>query len=503
MEPNGADIAELRALAERSRGLLHELRGKTSQASDQRRESFESFGQEATQLMEEISAQLATELAADLVEQHTTEQMAETERLVAERKALDVDRSVLAEQTEQLATERAAFQSHQGASLLEQEAWLKERTEWESVRDEVEAELAKREEEVELRAAQVEDQLVHIESEANAELEQRFSEAVDRATLAEERVLEADQHCEQLFGEAEQLTTALAEANAQIESARQAEIELADLQEKFDIALQDLQQHREQVALLDEELATRPEREDAEAAELAQLRQERDELALQLENALREVSTTDESTELTDLRARFEMAVEDLRHLKTENAGLQEQLSAARATGPAETTGGNDWESQKRRLLASLEGEEEPNDTRRQEERTSIADTIQITDSVVAEKDSEIEQLRSELADYSQEGPSHVASAEEAALLDEDAIVQAERDRLAELEKEWEEKIRTAELEFSLERAKLSRAQKEIANIKIEFETQQGSGASKLGAAATEARHNWMNQLGLGNEGDE
>lgn len=506
MNPTGADFAELRALTERSRGLLEELRGKATEATDQRRKTLDSFGNDATQLIEEISDQLATELATDLAVQHSQELADEYQRLAEEREALDAERSAFTDQTEQLVAERTAFESDREASQTERNAWQEEREEWESIRTEVEAELAVREEGIERRAVEVEDQLVSDERQTSAKSEQAFAEVTEQAATAEQQVLEATERSEQLFSEVEQLTTALADACAQLESSQQTTVELTDLQEKFDIALQDLQAHREQVALLDEELAARPETNDAEGAELAQLRQERDELAAQVENILEEArsesGSADESNELADLRVRFEMVIDDLRQLKTENADLQERLSKNPVSSANETEDGNDWESQKRRLLALLEGEEEPTDSQRQAERTSIADTIQITDTVVAEKDQEIEQLRSQLVDNVYEGAERVVSDEEAALLDEDAIVQAERERLAELEKEWEEKVRTAELEISLERAKLSRAQNEIAKLKIEFETQQGSGAEGLGAAATQARHNWINKLGLGNEAD-
>ena len=85
------------------------------------------------------------------------------------------------------------------------------------------------------------------------------------------------------------------------------------------------------------------------------------------------------------------------------------------------------------------------------------------------------------------------------ALLDEDAIIQEERQRLADLQSEWEEKLRTAELEFSVERAKIARTQSELEEQKQELASMQSQHADATKDIDSGGR--WFKKLGLG--GDE
>ena len=138
------------------------------------------------------------------------------------------------------------------------------------------------------------------------------------------------------------------------------ERERDELQQKFDLALQDLQRLRARGAELEQELSRRPESNQADSAELVALRAERDGLAARVEELeQRPAAQIDPNVEqqLSDLQRRFELAVEDLREYKTKCTKLEVQLAAAssKSHAPTPDAGGNDWESQKRRLLASLE----------------------------------------------------------------------------------------------------------------------------------------------------
>src|SRR6185436_1774548 len=138
------------------------------------------------------------------------------------------------------------------------------------------------------------------------------------------------------------------------------ERERDELQQKFDLALQDLQRLRARVAELEQDLARRPESNQADSAELVALRAERDALAARVEQLeQRPAAPLDANTDqqVADLQRRFELAVEDVRDLKTKNAKLESQLAAAASNRPASQSdsGSMDWESQKRRMLAALE----------------------------------------------------------------------------------------------------------------------------------------------------
>lgn len=461
MEPRGPAADELREAAERSRGVIDELRSTVAQAADERKSSVDQLAAESARLVESLAAQIATELSGDIARQHD-------EQLAVERGQLETDRAKL---------------------QAEREAWGEERTQWEAVRDQIENDLANLEADLKAETKRLETQRLDKENKSQAKADQLLAEANEALRSTEQQLFEAQ---ETIAG----LTETLNEANGQLVAAAAAETEHATLQEKFDLALADLQAHREHVAELDQQLAERPESDGTIDAELAALSQERDHLQQQLDESADASLAAHTDSDVEDLRARFELAVEDVRRLKTENATLRDQVATAGGGG-----GGGDengWEAQKRRLLASLENEGESDNAERTEERTTIAGTVQITDEVVAEKDREIERLLSQLEASDSSAMSAENHAVSAALLDEDAVILAERERLAQLEMEWQEKLRSAELELSVERAKISRTQSEIAEQQIELETLRAAVNAGAGDAPGENRRNWMKKLGLG-----
>jgi hypothetical protein len=195
------------------------------------------------------------------------------------------------------------------------------------------------------------------------------------------------------------------------------------------------------------------------------------------------------------------MAVEDVRELKTKNADLEAQLAKTRKASDA---GGMDWESQKRRMLADLEGEGGEVEPARQKERTTIENTIEMTDAVIAEKDKELEELRAQLATRVDEPPVAEDKQNEAieTLVDADEILAAHRERAAQLEKELEGKLRAAELELSVERAKIAREKAEVEDWRQEMETfRKARAAGEPQVAAGAPRRRWLSKLGL--HGDE
>jgi hypothetical protein len=86
-------------------------------------------------------------------------------------------------------------------------------------------------------------------------------------------------------------------------------------------------------------------------------------------------------------------------------------------------------------------------------------------------------------------------------LLADDEIIQRERDRLEQLQQEWEEKLRQAELEISIERATLARAQADLEERLTTVENvssdQQQSGDQQR------PRRRWLAALGIQGEDEE
>lgn len=209
-----------------------------------------------------------------------------------------------------------------------------------------------------------------------------------------------------------------------------------------------------------------------------------------------------------DYQRRYELALDDLRELKASNAVLQDQLAKARASATSlakqsRTAGPQlDWEAEKRRILAALESDFDPNDAKQRAERLKIEDVVEATDRAIAEKDDLIQNLQQQLDELGKAGHSE---AEKAAVLakavDSDTVIQEERKRLKELQDECQAKLARAEIELSLERAKLARERVELeerlrsAETIVSTATALANAAGSAGSPPT--RGNWMSRLGL------
>jgi hypothetical protein len=171
-----------------------------------------------------------------------------------------------------------------------------------------------------------------------------------------------------------------------------------------------------------------------------------------------------------DAERRYEMALEDIRQLKDRNAELQEQAAKARSTATklaqqARQPGQLDWEAEKQRILAALEADGEGDDEAQRAERLKIEDVLRTTEEVIAAKDREIEELQQLLDERTRpDGDSSSAAAKQEQVVDADAMIQQERERLKGLQEQWQEKLRKTEVELALERAKLARQRAEVSD---------------------------------------
>ncbi len=215
-------------------------------------------------------------------------------------------------------------------------------------------------------------------------------------------------------------------------------------------------------------------------------------------------------TELAeDASRRYQMAMDDIRDLKARNTELQRQLresqsgSARRgAAAPAAADAGTDWETQKRRLLAELDSDDQQ-DAGSTDRRLKIEEIVARTDKIIAEKNREIEELRQLLNDQSKSVAS--AASDDAALeqvLDQDAIIREERQRLQQLQDECQDKLRQAEIELSMERARLARRNAEIEEkLRNADEQRSTAEAEALAPTGRPVRGRWRTQLGLTDDG--
>lgn len=240
-------------------------------------------------------------------------------------------------------------------------------------------------------------------------------------------------------------------------------------------------------------------------SDLRKLENERDDLVKRLaaaEALLKKQVTSGEidSRETLDLQRRFEMAVDEVRELKHANADFESKLKTrGHAPLPAAAAGGLDWESQKQRLLASLEADDD-DDEEAVEKRASIEGTIRITDQIVAQKDRELAELKQLLEENAGAAPAGtVHSAAAAELLDRDEVIRQERERLVQVQSEWREKIGRAEIDVSVERAKIARERAEVDEKIRQFEVERDRRAESGDAAdpSKPTRGRWLARLGL------
>ena len=209
-----------------------------------------------------------------------------------------------------------------------------------------------------------------------------------------------------------------------------------------------------------------------------------------------------------DASRRYLMAMEDIRDLKARNAELQRQLMEVQsaparrgaASPPAES--GGDWETQKRRLLAELESDDQ-HDAQSTDRRLKIEEVVARTDKIIAEKNREIEELQNLLNNQSNSlGSLALGAAALGEVFDQDAIIVEERGRLKQMQDECQAKLRQAEIELAMERARLARRDAEIEEKIRNAEVRRSSAETEaLAPTGRPVRGRWRTQLGLTDEG--
>lgn len=132
---------------------------------------------------------------------------------------------------------------------------------------------------------------------------------------------------------------------------------------------------------------------------------------------------------------------------------------------------------------------------------------LQRQDSQLKRRDQEIDELRNLLEQQAAipgDGMA-VGAAAIAQMMDEDELVREERQRLQDLQQEWEAKFREAEVAASLERAKLSRERQELAQKMAELDDQlaQAKAANReVTAEGPQRARRWMTALGIQSDDD-
>jgi chromosome segregation ATPase len=414
-------------------------------------------------------------------------------------------------------------------------------------------ELKSREQATQRQRRSIARQLQARKTELAAELDALRKEA--SATPGQDFPLQ--QRCAELQGKCERLREEASELNQQREDLQErlsaAQQQLAQRQgewtqaqkhadeslarlKQLDSQQGDIGREREQLKAERDRLSAelnqiRSESHGEKGAASAELKRLRDENK-QLEEWLREAEAKAKSAlaastatgadgssqDLTDLQRRLELATEDCRELKTKNSDLQDELAKARQSGTKSGTSspassgsqGMDWEAQKQRLMAQLESDFDESVPEQKADRLTIEDAVRLTEDALAAKDlevkdirREVEELRSLLEDQSSSiGQVAVGAAAFASLVDKDEVIRQERENLQKMQEAMREQLKKAEIDISLERAKIARDRSELEEQLLVLQREQAQQAAADPASGGDrgkkpVRGRWLSRLGL------
>lgn len=266
---------------------------------------------------------------------------------------------------------------------------------------------------------------------------------------------------------------------------------------------------RKEVGEREAALAAQPaETSPADAERAAELNRANARLLEENAALQRDLSAAERQADEADLlRRRCEELERDLSGMEA----LLAQRPAAVASGSAASerpslVPGLDWESQKQLLLAQLESEYDERDPRQSETKRSLEQTIRATGRLVEERDHEITELRKLLETQSANlGSVAVGAAAVAQMLDNDDLIREERENLRRMQDEWTEKLRKAEVDISMERAKLARERAQLEEKLQAIESERSRSPSPSGdngprSADKTPRSRWLARLGLSQE---
>lgn len=213
-------------------------------------------------------------------------------------------------------------------------------------------------------------------------------------------------------------------------------------------------------------------------------------------------------SQLAHLEAELQSARQRIAELEAQNGDLASQVAAKHfrnaGTGhdSAPSLESLSWEERKRMILSRLESEDRASeDDAHSADLQSLRDVVQRTDREIMRRDAEISELRQLLEQQSSTlGGMAVGAAAIAELIDQDELVRQEREKLQEMQRQWEAKLRQAEIDVSLERARLARQRQELEQRNAELEEQLCHQTRENQHAPTEAgkpARRWLTKLGL------
>jgi hypothetical protein len=225
---------------------------------------------------------------------------------------------------------------------------------------------------------------------------------------------------------------------------------------------------------------------------------------------LSETKDTDSVTgTVSDLEEQLNILREQLiesRHETVEVRSQYNELSIRLAQYQAPTSHSSEsfsWEERKLAWLRQLEHETQVENNVSPSRVLEIEKVIEQTDQEVLRRDKEIADLKSLLQEQSvASNGMAVGAAAIAQIIEADDLIIEERQRLKQLQEDWEQKQRQGEIEMSLERAKLARERLELQERMRSLEAMHANQVmdEKGAPSPGKSKGNWLARLGLRDE---
>lgn len=258
---------------------------------------------------------------------------------------------------------------------------------------------------------------------------------------------------------------------------------------------------------IDLELAHRSEdlaaRRRAFARELRTLRREARLCRTPEASAVGEVSASD-LAEIKSLKSQVDSLVEQNSQLATELAHWAVQRTVDESS---DATASMSWEERRELLYRQFESEDNgvPFDptSLTSEQCSRLSHEMACMQQELRSRDQEIAELRAllEQRPIVQDNELAVGAAAVTRFFDDDELIQEERQRLKEIQAEWEAKFRDMEIAASLERASLARERRQLECKNAELEEQIAHMKQEMrqeSIAGPAQTRRWFAKLGLG-----
>ncbi len=212
------------------------------------------------------------------------------------------------------------------------------------------------------------------------------------------------------------------------------------------------------------------------------------------------------------LKEQLDEALTELENFRQQNSELATRIAQKTTTAASSSHAIGSiqpemltWEERKKHMLEQLEFSNQTCDVATQatvsnETRVQIEDVIARTDTEISRRDQEIQELREIV--QSQAGAHQgvaIGATGLAQMFDSNELIVQERMRLKDIQEEWEAKLRQAEIDLSMERAKLARERVELETQLMEI-PQRSNQSRPAGQVGSDRQRRWLDYLGLKEE---